>query len=290
VAVRPSVTYGYGYAPTTYTYNQPTYYGYQQAQTYPVRTPTYTTPTYNYARPTVVYATPSYTTPQVVYSTPSYGYSTPTYTTSSYAYSTPSYTTTPTFTYARPTYNTTQTVYSTPSYTTPTYGYSTYATPGYAYSTPSYTTTPTFTYSTPTYNTTQNYSVPVSTTPVYTQPVTWSQPTPSWSSYPTAVAYGSYGYSQPSGNTTWEPRYQSMAWSQPTYYPSSASVTPTMSYNYVPSYSSQRAPVQDVVVSNPFPTQPTLGFAPSGNYQQRLMAPPSYTPGYAARPVVNPYR
>jgi len=242
VAVRPSVTYGY--APTPYTYSQPTYYsqpsyyGYPQTQTYSVQLPTYATPTYSYARP------------PVVYSAPSYAYSTPTYSTPSYAYSTPIY----------------------------------------AYSTPSYATTPTFTYATPTYSTTQSYTVPVST-PVYTQPMTWSQPTPSWSSYPTAVAYGPSGYGQPSGFTTWErPRYESMAWSQPTHYPTSSYSTPTMSYNYVPSYSTPSAPAQSVVVSSPFPTQPTLGFVPSGNYQQRLVAPPSYTPSYAARPVVNPYR
>jgi hypothetical protein len=73
-----------------------------------------------------------------------------------------------------------------------------------------------------------------------------------------------------------------MAWNQPTYYS-----TPTMTY--APSY--QTTQTQSAFVTQPFQTQPTLQFVPSGNFEQRLMTyPSSPTRGFAGRRVNNPYR
>jgi hypothetical protein len=197
------------------------------------------------------YRSPVYATPQSPYATPQYNVVQPRM---SYSYA-------PT-TYSQPTYST----YSYPQ---------TYSYPSTTYTTPTvYSSTPTYTYSRP---------AVVYSTPTYTQPTYWSQPTASWSSYPTTMAFRSSGYG-PS-------QYGSSTWSQPTYYttPSYYS-TPTMTYSFAPSYRTQTTPVQDVIVTNPFQTQPTLNFVPSGNYDQRLMTSPSYAPRYAGRRTYNPYR
>jgi hypothetical protein len=88
---------------------------------------------------------------------------------------------------------------------------------------------------------------------------------------------------------TWnQPRYQTTVWSQPTYYSAPTYYSsPTMTF--APSYGQ---PMQSVVVTSPFQqSQPTLQFAPPGDFEQRLLSyPPSSTRRYAGRRTFSTYR
>jgi len=300
--------YSQGYSP----YSRPAYGGavvtspYYSRQSVVVSTPR----TYVTAQPRVAYSYTPYT-----YSQPSYSYSQPSY--SSYSYSQPTYST---FSYPQSqTY-----AYSTPTYYSSTPSYSSYVSPTSYYSQP-------MVYSTPTYATSSYYSMsPYSSmsrsylpasSQVYSQPMTWGQPSYSqamvWSqpSYYQPMAWGQSSYSQPmiwsQPTTSWsgassmayypsysQPRYDTMSWSQPSYssmpsysYSSMPSYysTPTMTY-VNPSYGYQSVQGQNVLVNNPYQGQPSFNFAPSGGFDQRLMTAPPQTRGYAGQWVPSYYR
>jgi len=284
----PNVTYGrQGIYSTPYVQSQPTaivrgqrtYSNIQPRVAYSYAPATYGQPSYSYSQPTYSYNQPTY----------SYSYSQPTYQTVSYprtyAYTVQAPLTTPQVVYSTPTYSTpivttpSQTIYSTPM--------AVYSSPRTIYSTPSYTTQG---YSTP-----LTYSTPVTT--IYSQPVTWSQPMMSYSSYPT-MTYGQPAFRSMSYPSTmalnqpgWsQPQFDNVVWSQPQYSYNTMSNWNQPYYGSAPMVYSQSPQGQDVVVSNPFQTQPTLNFVPSGSYDQRLMQAPSGTRGYAGRRAYNYYR